>query len=205
LNNTKINDTKVEALSLRNITAIILAGGKSTRMGETDKSMLPVKSVPMIQHIVNQMEDKFREILIGGDPQKYGFLGHRVIMDEKPGKGPLMGVYSCLSASGTELNFITACDIPEIMPEFIEKMLEQSEGFDLVMPVSKGNDYEPLYAIYRKTVLTEAANLLKLEKLKLSDLSGFVKTRYVSIEGQDWYHNINYIEDYAKYEGQRSG
>jgi molybdopterin-guanine dinucleotide biosynthesis protein A len=158
----------------------------------------------MIQHIVNQLGSQFKEILISGDREQYSFLGHKVIPDEAPGRGPLMGVYTCLAASLTELNFITACDIPDISTEFVEKMLEQSEGFDIVMSVSKDNHYEPLHAIYRKTVLPVAVKLLDEEKLQLSALGSLVRTRFVSLEDRGWYHNINYREDYEKYEGKRT-
>ncbi len=185
-----------------NITAIVLAGGKSKRMDGRDKSMLPVNGVPMIQHIVTRLEKHFREIIIGGDEKKYSFLGHKVVPDESPDSGPLMGVYSCLTKSVTELNFITACDIPEISIEFIEKMIEISEGADIVMPVNESGEYEPLYAIYRRTVLPAAGKLLAEGRLKLSDLAGKVETRYISFDGGGWYHNLNYKEDYKTYKGQ---
>lgn len=194
-----MNQTK-----LADITAIVLAGGKSTRMGGSDKSMLPVKGMPMIKHIISQLMDQFREIIISGDQERHGKLGHRVIPDETKGKGPLMGVYTCLTASSTELNFVTACDMPDINTEFIQNMLGQSDGFDIVMPVSKNNFYEPLHAIYRKTVLPSAAKLLEEGKLKLSDLTSLVRTRFVRIEGSVNIPNINYMEDYEEYEGRKS-
>jgi molybdopterin-guanine dinucleotide biosynthesis protein A len=195
----------VKQSSTENITAIVLAGGLSLRMGGSDKSMLPVNGVPMIQHIVTQLEKHFREIIIGGDEKKYRFLGHKVVPDEISGSGPLMGVYSCLARSDTELNFITACDIPEIRLEFIEKMIEISEGADIVMPVSESGEYEPLYAIYRRTVLPAAKKQLGEGGLKLSGLAGKVKTRYISFDGAGWYHNLNNKDDYERYRGPAAG
>lgn len=183
----------------------MLAGGKSTRMEGSDKSMLPLNGVPMIQHIVNQLEKHFRDIIIGGDEKKFSFLGHKVIPDEIEGLGPLMGVYSCLARSGTEQNFITACDIPEISMEFIEKMLEMSEGAEIVMPVNKAGEYEPLYAIYSRSVLPVAGKLLGEGSLRLSDLAIKVETRYISFDGRGWYHNLNYRDDYERYQGSASG
>jgi len=200
-NNT---NQQLEEPGLAYITAIVLAGGTSTRMGGSDKSRLPVEGVPMIQHIVNQLGNKFREIIISGDPGKYGFLGHRVIADETKDKGPLMGVYSSLSASVTDLNFVTACDIPDIFMELIEKMLEMSGGFDIVMPLNKENYYEPLHAIYRKTVLPATKKLLDEGKLKLSDLAGHVTTRFVVTDSPGNIHNINYREDYEQYRRGKS-
>lgn len=190
----------MEYLKFGNITAIILAGGKNTRMGGQDKSMLPVRGVPMIRHIVTQLESHFGEILIGADDmEKYGFLDHRIIQDEVKGMGPLMGIYSCLLSSGNDLNFITACDIPDIRIDFISNMLELLAGADIVMPVSGIDDYEPLHAIYRKSVIPAARNLLKENKLKISGLFGMVETKFIPFDGSGWYHNLNYRDDYDKY------
>lgn len=181
------------------VTAIVLAGGNSSRMGGLDKSLLPVRGIPMIRHIVTQLEPYFTEILIGGDEDKYGFLGHRVIPDTKEGMGPLMGIYSCLMDSGNDLNFITACDIPEINIDFVKKMLELSEGSDIVMPVKGPSDYEPLHAIYRKSVIDVAAKLLKEKKLKISDLAGMVNTCFIPFDGREWYHNLNTRDEYNNF------
>ena len=190
----------MEDLRFGNVTAIILAGGKNTRMGGLDKSMLPVRGVPMIRHIVTQLESHFGEILIGADDlEKYGFLGHRIIQDEVNDMGPLMGIYSCLLSSDNDLNFITACDIPDIRIDFISNMLELSAGADIVMPVNGIDDYEPLHAIYRKSVIPAVQNLLKENKLKISDLFGMVETKFIPFDGRGWYHNLNYRDDYDKY------
>jgi molybdopterin-guanine dinucleotide biosynthesis protein A len=197
--------TRVERSGIGDITAIVLAGGLSLRMGGPDKSMLPVNGVPLIQHIVAQLENHFREIIIGGDEKKYSFLGHKVVPDEAPGSGPLMGVYSCLARSVTDLNFITACDIPEISLELIEKMVGISEGADIVMPVSESGEYEPLHAIYRRSVLPAAGKMLGEGRLKLSELAGKVETRYIRFDGCGWYHNLNNKDDYESYKGLVAG
>ncbi len=190
----------MEYLKFGNVTAIILAGGKNTRMGGQDKSMLPVRGVPMIRHIVTQLESHFGEILIGADDlEKYGFLDHRIIQDEVKGMGPLMGIYSCLLSSDNDLNFITACDIPDIRIDFISNMLSLSAGADIVMPVNGIDDYEPLHAIYRKSVIPAARNLLKENKLKISGLFGLVETKFIPFDGSGWYYNLNYRDDYDKY------
>jgi molybdopterin-guanine dinucleotide biosynthesis protein A len=116
-----------------------------------------------------------------------------------------MGVYSCLARSVTDLNFITACDIPEISLEFIEKMIEISEGADIVMPVSQSGEYEPLHALYRRSVLPAAGKMLGEGILKLSELVGRVETRYIGFEGGGWYHNLNNMEDYERYKGAAGG
>lgn len=156
----------------------------------------------MIRHIVSQLESHFSEILIGGgDPDKYSFTGHRVIPDAVEGMGPLMGIWSSLASSGNDLNFITACDIPDINIDFVRKMLELVEGADIVVPVNGVDDYEPLHAIYRKSVIPVADKLLKEKRLQISGLFGLVKTIFIPFDGRGWYYNLNTRDDYDSYTG----
>ncbi|MBN2213316.1 MAG: molybdenum cofactor guanylyltransferase, partial [Bacteroidales bacterium] len=192
----------MEPVRFENVTAIVLAGGISNRMGGLDKSMLPVRSVPLIQHIVSQLEPHFSEIIIGArDGNKYSFLGHRVITDAIKDLGPLMGIYSCLISSGNDLNFITACDIPDIRIDFIRNMLRFSSEADIIVPVKGIDDYEPLHAIYRKSIVPVAGKLLKERRLKISDLFGMVKTKFIPFDGRGWYYNLNNRDDYYNYTG----
>ena len=196
-----MNDMKKTAFG--NVTAIVLAGGKSSRMGGADKSMLEVNGIPMIQFIVNQLEGYFDEIIIGAnDIEKYRFLGLRVIPDIEQGKGPLMGIYSCLLESGNDLNFITACDIPVMDTGLILKMLNIARDADIVVPVKGENEYEPLYGIYRKSVIHEAEVVLGEGKRKIADLFSRCNTRFIDFNSGDWYHNLNFRDDYLRYTGK---
>lgn len=181
-------------------TAIILAGGKSTRMGGGDKSLLLVRGIPIIQHIANQLIQNFDEIIIGAnDVEKYGFLGFRVVPDVETGKGPLMGIYSCLKSSQNELNFVTACDTPNMNIELIESMLKLADGVDIVMPVKNQNEYEPLYAIYRKSIVPMAEKALQRGGRKIIDLLEFASVRYFKLKDTSWYCNINTKDDFEAF------
>ncbi len=186
-------------------TAIILAGGKSTRMG-TDKSLLPVKGVPLVAYIARQLEDHFDEVVIGaGDPGKFSFLGYRVIPDTEGDKGPLMGILTCLSASRSELNFITACDIPEMNLRFIHSMIHMAVDADIVIPVSANNKYEPLYAVYRKPVAFEAKRILDGNQRRVTALLERVRVKLTGLDDTGWYRNLNFREDYQDYlRGERT-
>jgi molybdopterin-guanine dinucleotide biosynthesis protein A len=184
----------------KNATAIILAGGKSTRMGGGDKSLLPVNGIPLIQHIANQLDPHFDEIIIGAnDVEKYDFLGFRIIPDVENGKGPLMGIYSCLNSSQSEINFVTGCDVPTMNIEMIKNMLELTDGVDIVMPVKNQNEYEPLYAIYRKTIVPMAEQVLQRGGRKIIDLLQFASVRYFKLTDTSWYCNINTKDDFERF------
>lgn len=187
-----------------NATAIILAGGKSTRMGGEDKSLLPVDGKPLIEHISDQLKGHFEEVLIGAnDPEKYAFLNLRVIPDIEAGKGPLMGILSCLDASDSELNFITACDIPEMNIRLIRRMINLASDADIVMPVSEPDKYEPLYAMYRKSVAGFARKVLDNNKHRIIELFNHVRVKFTGLNEDYWYQNLNLKDDYHSYVKKR--
>ncbi|MBE0637262.1 MAG: molybdenum cofactor guanylyltransferase [Bacteroidales bacterium] len=180
-------------------TAIVLAGGKSSRMGE-DKSLLPVNGKPLIAHIVDQLRDRFDEIIIGAnEPEKYAFLNLRVVTDVEKDKGPLMGIYSCLQASNNAVNFITACDIPVMNTKLISDMIQLADDVDMVLPVGEENHYEPLFAVYNKSVIPSAETVLNNNCRRIIGLLNFAKVRFINFENSNWYENLNQKADYLNF------
>jgi molybdopterin-guanine dinucleotide biosynthesis protein A len=181
-------------------TAIVLAGGKSSRMGGEDKSLLPIDGQPMIAHIVDQLEGHFDEIIIGSnDPDKFKFLNKRVVPDIERDKGPLMGILSCLKASGNELNFITACDIPTMNTKLIHDMLQVAGDYEIVMPVSGETNYEPLYALYKKSIIPTIEQILLNNGRQIIELFNYSEVRLFAFEHSSWYENLNRKDDYLKF------
>ena len=181
-------------------TAIILAGGKSTRMGGSDKALLPVNGIPMIQHITCQLSGHFRQILIGAsDFEKYAFLGYPVISDEQKDMGPLMGILSCLNASVHDINFVTGCDIPVMNMELILKMLNMAGEYDIVIPRHGEDQYEPLFAVYRKTCVDYARKAIGEGKFRITEMLKYARVVYVDFNSVHWYRNLNNREDYSRF------
>lgn len=179
--------------------AIVLAGGKSTRMTE-DKSMLPIHGRPMIQYICEQLEGSFRETIISAnDSGKYSFLGLRTVPDRKPGLGPLMGIASCLAATAFDLSFVVGCDIPEVDLSLVRRMIRAADGYDAVVPRAGNGLVEPLFAVYRKDLSHTAYDLLAAGRNRIRDLLDECKTRYFEIPNDSVPENLNTIEEYKAY------
>lgn len=165
-------------------------------MGE-DKALLPVNGLPLIQHIANQLKKHFGEILIGAnDTEKYSFLGYPVVPDSEPGRGPLMGIMSCLMASANEICFVTGCDIPDMDILIINRMKEMATGYDLVMPFDGISKYEPLFAVYRKSVAVHAKKVLDAGSGRITDVLKYTNPTFVDIAGFKSYRNLNSRTDY---------
>jgi molybdopterin-guanine dinucleotide biosynthesis protein A len=185
-------------------TAIIMAGGGSGRMG-TDKRLLLVDGLPMIEKIRDQLCGHFTRIIISAnDPEKLKFLGLEVVPDRIPRQGPLMGIASALQASASELNFVIACDIPHIDLRFIEQMLAKAEtsGADVVIPITSRGRYEPLFAVYRRGVLEATDKALASGGRRISDIFGLCTVNYIDLPHPDSLINLNTQAEYEKFTKQ---
>ena len=187
-----VNKTWAEKLSA---TAVILAGGKSSRMG-TDKSLLPINGIPMIKYIADQLQPVFKEVIISSnDPDKFAFLSLPVVRDKTPDCGPIMGIYSALAAAAHTRVFVTGCDIPVMHQAFIREMYELAGNHAIVMPKS-GDAFEPLYAFYQKKSLPAFEQALKNSQRRVVAVLEHCQAVHPAMPAGSWYVNLNTIEDY---------
>ena len=186
-----INNTVLEK-----VTAIIMAGGKSARM-KSDKLLLPVNGIPLIQHVYNQIKNYFSEILISSNYiSNYSFLNVKIVQDKIPGCGPLMGIASAMDSSANDINFVIAGDIPEIDKDLMLSIIEQCRNYDGVIPVNSKNQYEPLFAVYKKSMLSTIFKHLSEGKYKITDCLKNFNIKYMKHKKINRLININDINDY---------
>lgn len=159
--------------------AIILSGGKSTRMG-TNKALLKIQDMPNVERIVNVLRPDFpHPVLVTNDPDLYHFLGVNTVKDYFPGKGPLAGIHAGLIASPYEVNVSAACDMPFVSAELARALIEKSHHYDAVIPVVGGKQ-QPLFAVYKKTLIDVIEEKIKNDKLRMKDLLNEVNVLYVT-------------------------
>ena len=176
-------------------TAIVLAGGDSRRMGR-DKTMLPVGGQPMIKHVYEQLRPYFAEMLISSNNTAlHDFLGARVVTDDAAGKGPIMGIISGLRASANNINFVIACDMPDIDTGLMRTMLRLGRDYDVVVPRVGTDLYEPLFAVYTKNALPAMEQLVESGNNKITDSYAPCRVRYVDLPGRR-FRNINTQAEY---------
>jgi molybdenum cofactor guanylyltransferase len=145
-------------------TAVILVGGKSSRMGRP-KALLPFDGEPLIVHVVRRLTKIFAEAVVVAAPeQALPILPARLVRDEIAYQGPVSGIYHGLAASRKEVSFVTSCDAPFLNAALISHLLSRIVDCDVVVPYWQER-YQPLHAVYRTTV----APLLK-EQLERGEL-----------------------------------
>lgn len=148
------------------MTGVILSGGKNTRMGE-NKAFLRIGGERLIDRTVRLFRQVFREVIIvTTNPLDYLDQEAVIVTDILPGKGALGGLYTGLFYSTDEYAFLAACDMPFLNTAFMEYMLRQTTGYDIVVPAPP-DGLQPLHAIYARRCLPAIRARLDQNRLQI--------------------------------------
>lgn len=149
------------------VNAIILAGGKNTRMQGEDKAFLEIEGRPIITGVIKKLKPLVSElIIVTNSPEKYINFDLKIVKDEHPGKGPLMGIYSGLKASSCKYNFVVACDMPFINPCLIKFMLDKKDDYDILIP-RVSEKFHTLFGVYSKACIPVMEEMIKKDELRV--------------------------------------
>ncbi len=187
---------------------IILCGGKSTRMG-APKATLPFGAETMLQRVVRLLGTVVCPIVVvAAREQALPPLpdGVSVTRDEREAKGPLEGIRAGLSALPESIDaaYITSCDVPLLVPAFVERMIALMGDHDIAVMEVDGFPH-PLSAVYRRNTLAHVESLLAGDRLRPAFLFDAVRTRRVQPEEMTvvdpelrTLRNLNTPEDYRE-------
>ena len=164
------------------MTSIVLAGGRSSRLGK-DKHTEVVAGKSLIERTIGHLRPLSTEILIVISHRQSAssfspYAEARTVVDVYPGRGSLGGIYTGLMHSTSFHNLAVACDMPFLNPDLLRYMIDLSADFDVVMP--RIDDLvEPLHAVYTKNCLPPMESQFKQDNLKITGFLDSVKVRYV--------------------------
>ena len=184
------------------ITGIILAGGKSTRMG-TDKAHVEISRKKIISYVFEILTIVTNSIMIISNSDNGNFLNVPVYPDIIKGRGPLGGIYTGLNYSATEKNIFLSCDIPFITVDLLNFLINASNEFEITVPEHKGK-IEPLCGVYSKSCSEKIKTILFSDNFKLHDAINMFNSKKMNVENESFYNskllaNINTPEELKKY------
>jgi molybdopterin-guanine dinucleotide biosynthesis protein A len=185
----------------QNITGIVLAGGKSSRMG-TDKSLLLWRGKTFVEHAIDALKPLCGKVVISSNKSIYDFTGCETWPDELPMQAPMVGIYSCLKRSQTETNIFLSCDMPHVTTDLLRYLTEHSENNNVLVAVHDENKIEPLCGIYKRNVIEEMEKSIKNNNLSLYKYIHSYSSPYVIIDeklsfyNDNLFANINTLEDF---------
>ena len=184
-------------------TAVILAGGKSSRMGRP-KAMLPFRGEPLITHVVRGLRPLFADVVVvAAAGQELPELPATLVRDEVAHQGPVGGIAYGLGACGGAAAFVTSCDVPFLSRPLVSHLVSRLPGHDVVVPYWEGR-FQPLHAVYRRSVLPLLEG--QLERGELRPVFLYDKVRTLKVEEDEVrafdpdgssFFNMNTQEDYA--------
>jgi molybdopterin-guanine dinucleotide biosynthesis protein A len=163
------------------MTSIILAGGKSSRLGRS-KALQAIGSKSLIQWVVDHLATLSTEIIVvtahGKAIPCSSTIRIKTVADIYPSKSPLVGIYSGLIASACPRAIVVGCDMPFLNIGLLDYMYQICSSFDVVVPQIK-DKLEPLCSVYSKSCLAPMQGLLEQNERRISELFSMVKVRYM--------------------------
>jgi molybdenum cofactor guanylyltransferase len=148
----------------KDITVVILAGGRGRRMDEQDKGLVILKNQPLIEHVINAISSQNANILINANQniEQYRQFGFPVVSDEVTGfQGPLAGVASAMGQVETPYILTLPCDAPFVEHDYQAKMWAaiETQQTDLVVAYS-GQRLQSIHALIPVRLYTDLLKFL---------------------------------------------
>jgi molybdenum cofactor guanylyltransferase len=182
------------------ITALILAGGRGSRMGSVDKGLQLFAGKPMVAHVLERMAPQIDEIIINANRSinEYAAFGHRVIADAIDGfAGPLAGLHVGMMHATTPLIVTAPCDSPFLPLDLVTRLLlaMQKENADLA--VAKTYDQvHPVFCLVKREREPHLRAFLETGQRKIDKWYATLKVVEVQFDDQEAaFANINTEEE----------
>jgi molybdopterin-guanine dinucleotide biosynthesis protein A len=167
------------------MTAIILAGGNSVRMGE-NKAFIQIDGAPLIARIHCLFKELFEEVIIVTNQKDlFKNFDSSIYTDLLPDKGALGGLYTGIFFSSFEYSFCVACDMPFIKRSLVQFLIKQTKDEDALVPRTR-DGLQPLHAIYSKKCLDAIRRVIDQGQYKIIDFYDLVRVKIV--EESDFLH-----------------
>jgi len=179
------------------IQGVILAGGKSKRMGN-NKALLTLNGKFFINYCIEKLKRIFDDVIIISDEiDKFSFLGIRIFPDLIKNVGPLGGIYTALMNLEKDYAFIVSCDMPLFPVQAVEEIIKYSSKNKITIGFSEKDVY-PLFGIYPKKFKKDLENyILNDERKVMKFIEDFKKVKKVDLSKfKEYLINVNTPSDY---------
>ena len=158
------------------IDVLVLAGGESKRMG-IPKAVLPWGDITLIGAVVAILRPLFRKVMVvARTGEGLTGLGVEILTDDRPERGPLVGLARGLAASDAQWCFVVGCDMPFLRPDVIGHMAEDLERCEILVPCLGGR-LQPLHAFYSRECLPRVLELMERRNTSLHALLSLCQVR----------------------------
>ena len=188
--------------TLADVTAVILAGGRGSRLGGQDKGLLDWNGKPLVETLIDQLQKQHLDIVINANrnQDRYCAYGYDVVCDELDDyQGPLAGFAAAMQAVRTAFVLILPCDSPQLAPDYAQRFIrQQSNKQASIVVASDGNRLQPVHALIAVDLLPSLRQFLARGDRKID--RWYAECGYVEADFSDcvsMFRNINTPQDQA--------
>jgi molybdopterin-guanine dinucleotide biosynthesis protein A len=148
-----------------------------------DKGLCEFQGKALINYAIDVLTPICGKILISSNNVvEYQKFGYQVVIDEHKNIGPMGGIYSSLRKSSTKHNLIISCDTPFLSTQLLEYILDNSNNYDIVVPVHGNSFIEPLAAYYSTNIIPNLESSIKRNNYKLINFFNVVKHKSIKVD-----------------------
>jgi molybdopterin-guanine dinucleotide biosynthesis protein A len=185
------------------ISAIVLSGGKSSRMG-SDKGLEELNGIPLIKYAINALEELTDAIIISSNSEEYLRFGKPLVKDIHSHIGPMDWIREGLRYSTSDLNLVLSCDMPFVTRHLFDLLISEMGNSPVAVPWYRDDHFEPMAAVYHKDILAYLEEYISGGNFKLPDLFRKIPVKKIKLPLDDeFYHpyyffNVNTENDLKK-------
>lgn len=187
-------------------SAVVLAGGKSSRMG-FDKSTMVLQNKKLIESTIKKLDSLFDDIIISVDSieKKSEFNHAKIAVDKVKGVGPLGGMISALEMAQSDKLFVIPCDMPVIDTKYISFMMKYMDDNEIIFSEKNGY-FEPFPGFYSKSLIPRIEELINQNRCSIRAIFECSRTKVISESewkklgfSEEIFTNLNTTQDVEKY------
>ncbi len=195
------------------ITGLILAGGRGSRMGHVDKGLQPFRGATMVEHVMRRLAPQVDALAINANqnPERYAALGVPVWADDLEGfEGPLAGLETGMRRCGTPYLVTAPCDSPFLPTDLVARLFAAltEAGADLALAETEEADDggvlrlqpQPVFALVKNSALPHLSAFLQTGKRRMDGWYDAIKVVRVRFDDAAAFRNINTLQELQQYE-----
>nr|WP_321454066.1 molybdenum cofactor guanylyltransferase [uncultured Carboxylicivirga sp.] len=178
----------------KKLTGVILAGGKSSRMGQ-DKGLMLYRDIPLVKYSIDLFEKLCTDIIISTNNPEYSKFGYPLIADEYADAGPIGGLYSSLNASEYDDTIVSPCDMPFLTSALFQEVLSKKGDAKAAVIQSSGGRTFPTVGYFHKEALDTIQSQIQKKQFKMLILLEVLNARIIQSDNIEQLANFNAPED----------
>jgi molybdopterin-guanine dinucleotide biosynthesis protein A len=192
----------------QDVTGLILAGGRATRMGGVDKGLVEINRKPMVQHVIDRLRPQVGALIISANRNldQYALLATRVVADENAEHdshaGPMAGMLAGLRAATTDWVACAPCDAPRLPLDLVAR-LATGIGDSGAAVARTADGMQPVFCLLRTNLAADLGRRLRDGEHKAEAWLRSVDAVAVDFDDASAFANLNSIEDLKCHDGQR--